>query len=222
MLKGKFLVSRISIGVKINEKFVSAIKKIEEYPKLRCIRKGTEREYIIDDVADDRYFTISFSREKIVFQIFSLELPQYYMRDGLLMLLSILAFLKDYYSADFKDIYPYIIGVLSSDRIASIFERMEMFQVEGRETDIILAKRINVLYNENKRLGMDISKIKSSSISLLSKYIHEKYRDKLRIETIADETGFNREDVFSAIKKLEDSGYKKILLKDGNYSLVRT
>lgn len=206
----------------MNGKFFSTIKKIEEYPRLKCIRKGTEREYIIGEEVDDHYFTVSFSRERVVFQIFSLESPQYYMHDGLLRLLSILAFLKDHYSANFEDIYPHIIGVLGSGRMASIFEKIEIFQTEGRETDIILAKRINMLHDENKKLGMDFSKIKSTSISLLSKYIQEKYCDKLRIKTIVEETGFNEEDVLSAIKRLEDSGYRKILLRDGNYSLVRT
>ncbi len=221
MSKGKFLVSRISIGVKMNEKFVSTIRKIEEYPKLRCVRKGTEREYIVDEGVDDHYFTISFSRERIVFQIFSLVEPQYYMHDGLLRLLSILAFLKDHYSANFEDIYPYIIGVLGSGRIASIFEKIEVLHTESRETDIILAKRINMLHNENKKLSVDLYKIKSTSIALLSKYIQDKYRDNLRIKTIVEETGFDEEDILFAIKKLEDSGYRKILLRDGNYSLVR-
>ena len=215
------LVSRIPIKAKLAGRFTAAIEKLTLYPGLKCIRKGTVYEYLINDQGQNRQFTVSFSKNEVIMTICAMESPQYHMQDALLRMLGILAFMADHYEVQLKDMYPYLISTIGSHKLGYIFDKLEKVYGEKNDTDVILARRINSLISQNRILEYEISKMKAKATLVLSNYIVAKYSDKIDVIALVKETGFSDKEIMASIQQIENLGYKKLRLKDGSYSLLR-
>ncbi len=215
------LIGRIPIKAKLIGKFTAAIGKLMLYPGLRCTRKGTVYEYLIEDHGQDRKFTISFSANEVVMTICATVSPQYHMQDALLRMLGILAFMTDHYEVQLKDIYPYLISVIGSHKLGYIFDKVEKVCSKKNDTDIILARRINALVAGNRVLESEINKLRIKATFVLSNYIIAKHSDKVDVMALAKDTGFSDKEIMESIQHIENLGYKKLRLKDGSYSLLR-
>ncbi|MDE1828425.1 MAG: hypothetical protein KGH65_04665 [Candidatus Micrarchaeota archaeon] len=142
----------ISMKIPLRAELRGSIAELAEtlagYPNLHLYSKGTELKYAIDCGAN--FYLFTFGRSHIIGEVYSADSPLYHLRDALLRMLSVIAYLGDFYAVCIESIFPYLIAALR--------ERQTEFQTpkaQGRlGSDLILAKRIvglTTLLDEQKR-----------------------------------------------------------------------
>ena len=212
------LVSRIMTKAKLLTNMSKISNTLELYPGLFKDKCDYGLRYTTLNDEKGPRFVIEATKESISIEISSNTSPLYFMKEGLLRLLSLIAILHDDYEVGIEGLYPYLTYVLMNVKPCKFTKNV----TNAREdTDIILAKRILKLIRKNEDYEKLLKTERNNFVKVLSKLIEEKYTHKSRVEEISERIGVDVADVDEAVQKLIKDGYRKLPSGRDSFDLVR-
>ncbi|MDE1850236.1 MAG: hypothetical protein KGH54_00370 [Candidatus Micrarchaeota archaeon] len=132
----EYISMKIPLRAELKGRFADLAEALGAYPNLQLCSKGTELKYAIDCGINLYLFT--FGRSHIVEEVFSTDSPVYHLRDALLRMLSVMAYLGDLYAVRIESIFPYLIAALREKQM-----EIQIPKAQSKPgSDLILAKRI--------------------------------------------------------------------------------
>lgn len=217
-----YLISKIPVKAKLISSQTKLAKVLGSYLWLRQTREGSNLVYIFGEERKDCFYTVEFSKSLISLTIHSKSSPLYYSQEALLRILSLLSALEDIYEPDIRSLYPYLVNLVASVPFYQLSEKLSSRR-EGAESesDIMLAKRINVLLAENEDIKAKVEKSRLKLRYLLSSFLLLKYGNTINIETVAKDTNIDKEEIEEMLGEMKEFGYKGIKIGEGRFSLAR-
>lgn len=218
----EYLASKMPISAKLLTRLSSVRTKLKSYPGIKLVRNGEVVKYLISDEDDERFYTIEFSKDRIVTTVYSGISPLYYMQEAILRTLSILSIIGECYQIDVKSLYPYLINLLANQQVGAL-ERPILQEEQPRNgSDIILAKRISSLIRDNSILKAELNDLRKKLISISCLFIITKYiGTSVEMGSILKETCIDSDDVSSITDQLHLLGYKIVKTGFDKVSIVR-
>ena len=220
---GEYLLSSISVSSRIQASLAEVKLILSHYPSLKLMSYGTSLRYLSEEESENIFYTLDFAISAIKITIHSKDSPIYYTSEALLRLLAMLSVMEGVYEPDIRGIYPYLILALGESKLQRLTENLGNGESPNSEnsTDILLARRINWLAAENRRLAAELAGSKAMSESILSKFIILHYGTEGSLERLSKETGLDRSQAEKALSGMGRLGYKLIRNGKDRYSLVR-
>ena len=212
------LVSRIMTKAKLLTNMSKISNTLELYPGLFKDKCDYGLRYTTLNDEKGARFVIEATKESISIEISSNTSPLYFMKEGLLRLLSLIAILHDDYEVGIEGLYPYLTYVLMNVEPCKFTKNVTNVR---EDTDIILAKRILKLIRKNEDYEKLLKTERNNFVKVLSKLIEEKYTHKSRVEEISESIGVDVADVDEAVQKLIKDGYRKLPSGRDSFDLVR-
>lgn len=193
------------------------------YPNLKLVSNGTSLKYLSKGENENTFYIFYFSANSIRITTHSKDSPFYYMGEALLRLLSMLSTLEGIYEPDIRSIYPYLIAALGEAKLYRLIENLNEPIDPNFEnsSDIVLARRINLLIDGNNKLTTELKQSNSMLESLLSKFITLHYGADVSIEKLSEETGLDKGLIEKMLGNMGKLGYKPIRAGKDRFSLVR-
>ena len=133
--------------------------------------------------------------------------------------LSVMQVISKDYDISLAGLYPYLAIALSWQRVGCAFK--EDAPIRPDNSDIILSKRIIGLTKENRRLNEMHNAVLNKNRRLLHRLIILESANNQSIEAISKIVNVERDDIESALRDINESGYKAIRLSADRFSLVR-
>jgi len=140
--EGKDYISmKLPLRAELSGRLADLAEALDGYPNLHPYSKGTELKYAID--CGTNFYLFTFGKSHIVEEVYSIDSPVYHLRDALLRMLSVIAYLGDLYAVRIESIFPYLIAALRERQM-----EIQVPKAKGKiGSDLILAKRIIGLAN---------------------------------------------------------------------------
>ncbi len=198
-------------------------KRLGIYPGFKLISSGTRLKYLINNAAEEkrRIYTLEVDRSQIRLTLHSSVIEPELDVEPMLRLLNVSQILSDLYTFDISTVFPYIIAILSKDKLYYSKRSLKEPIRNGENIEHVLAKRIIHLLIDKNTLQDELHSSSLVLQRLLSKLIVIEYEGKkISINEIAEKYGVEKRLVEDAIRGLDKVGYKRIFTLQGS-TLVR-
>lgn len=180
----KFMfISKIQLNAKAEVNFEKIKSHLINHKSLNLLNDNNSLVYVVKTKDLDYYSTLELFKDKISFITYSNSFPFLYYSDSLLKLILLLSFMKDIYTVQLSELYPYLIELFKNTHLSNT----NKFEISNKKSsninppELILSKRIIDLLNENKSLNSDLSKKSAENILFFYKFIILKYSNRVNI-----------------------------------------
>jgi len=215
-----YLMSRIEVNSRVITDMDNVKKKLEVYPNLKRTRCGACLNYILgDEETRDHFYTIEINRTNAAIVIYAKITPVYFLQEALLRFLNIMQIVSKDYEIGVAGIYPYFVLALGGKQINQVEKEEGRSHTEN--SDILLAKRLIQLLNENKTLREAQRTVLNKSRRLLQRLIVLESANSSSVEEIVGRIGLNKEEVASALESMPEIGYRTIYVNSNRFNLVK-
>lgn len=215
--------SKIQINAKTDVTFEKIKSYLINHKNLKLIKDGDSLIYLIKNTDIDYYSTLELFKNKIAFITYSNSFPSLYSYDSMMKLILLLSFMKDIYTIELADLYPYLIEFFRNASLSnkSNFEVINDKSKNINPPELILSERNINLLKENKSLTLDLSKKKSEIILLFHKFILLKYPNRVNVQELSKDLGFDENHLKKLISELITSGVLVKWLNKNDFALVK-
>ncbi len=215
--------SKIQINAKTDVTFEKIKSYLINHKNLKLIKDGDSLIYLIKNTDIDYYSTLELFKNKIAFITYSNSFPSLYSYDSMMKLILLLSFMKDIYTIELADLYPYLIEFFRNASLSnkSNFEVIADKSKNINPPELILSERNINLLKENKSLTLDLSKKKSEIILLFHKFILLKYPNRVNVQELSKDLGFDENHLKKLISELITSGVLVKWLNKNDFALVK-
>ncbi len=216
-----FLMSRIEIGGTLITRFQDLKNDLEANRSMTLLKEGTSLLYTIEEKdADNHFYSIEFLKDRMALIIYSKQTPVTFMSEALLRLLSIAQLTSEHYELKLSSLYPYLIVLLAGHQMGNLSERIDD-HVQQDGSDLILARRIIGLLNENNKLKEDSAILSHKFERVLLKCIVFSSTGRNNTEEIANTIGIDESEVCKAMPDLYKIGHKAVYLDRKRFSISK-
>lgn len=215
--------SKIQINAKTDVTFEKIKSYLINHKNLKLIKDGDSLIYLIKNTDIDYYSTLELFKNKIAFITYSNSFPSLYSYDSMMKLILLLSFMKDIYTIELADLYPYLIEFFRNASLSnkSNFEVINDKSKNINPPELILSERNINLLKENKSLTLDLSKKKSEIILLFHKFILLKYPNRVNVQELSKDLDFDENHIKKLISELITSGVLVKWLNKNDFALVK-
>ncbi len=215
--------SKIQINAKTDVTFEKIKSYLINHKNLKLIKDGDSLIYLIKNTDIDYYSTLELFKNKIAFITYSNSFPSLYSYDSMMKLILLLSFMKDIYTIELADLYPYLIEFFRNASLSnkSNFEVINDKSKNINPPELILSERNINLLKENKSLTLDLSKKKSEIILLFHKFILLKYPKRVNVQELSKDLDFDENHIKKLISELITSGVLVKWLNKNDFALVK-
>ncbi len=145
----RLLCSCFHVHARLVSSLAEAGNALNSFRCLKLCSSGTRRVYVIVEAAKrDHEALLELCRDSISLKFFFAKPDRREYTDNLLKFLSILAYLKAFYSVDFVEVYPYIVEALHNGWSFSV--------LDDQSIDDVLSQRIVALSGINVTLSREL------------------------------------------------------------------
>lgn len=208
---------RIPLQAKLTSTLADLHAVLSNHPGLKMVSDGTAAKYAIS--SDGNLYIFTFGRNAIVEEICSAASPVYLMREALLEMLGIAAFVGECYDVCIESIFPYIVSELAGRELHNVVHNSA--KPNGRDASTVLAKRINLLISEIASLKQALDVSEETIRSMCARLLIIDSQDKpIKIDALAKKYRVSDAMIRSASKLLLGRGYRAIE-QHGSLRVVR-
>ncbi len=209
---------RIPVSARLRTSMNAVRQHLKNFRAFRIERDGNPLVYFLGAEGGEAYYA-ELGIGHIAVDLISPS-PSYSTRHALVRLLCVAAVLEDHYEIGLRDIYPYLIRELGRTVLRDVFGNQEA-RPASYFSDIILARKINCLREENARMRGDLAAAKESAERALAYHLAREYAGtEFGIGKVSDQVGVGLETVRAAVSRMARDG-THVIVSDDNVRVER-